>query len=55
MLTGKDLKKYHDSSERILDAIDNSPVPISWHEMDRPALLSVIAKELMLMDKEAMK
>ncbi len=53
MLTAKDLEKYHQAAERILNAMDNSPVPISWHEMDRMALQSVIAKELILIDKEA--
>ena len=52
MLTAKDLEKYHQAAERILNAMDNSPVPISWHEMDRMALQSVIAKELILIDKE---
>lgn len=37
MLTAKDLEKYHQAAERILNAMDNSPVPISWHEMDRMA------------------
>ena len=54
MLTAKDLEKYHQAAERILNAMDNSPVPISW-EMDRMALQSVIAKELILIDKEARK
>ena len=44
MLTPKDLEKYHQAAERILNAMDNSPVPISWHEMDRMALQSVIAR-----------
>lgn len=39
-------------TEKILNALDNSSVPISWHEMDRCALQSVIAKELILIDKE---
>lgn len=55
MLTPKDLEKYHQAAERILNAMDNSSVPISWHEMDRMALQSVIAKELILIDKEARK
>lgn len=55
MLTAKDLEKYHQTAERILNAMDNSPAPISWHEMDRMALQSVIAKELILIDKEARK
>lgn len=55
MLTAKDLEKYHQAAERILNAMDNSPVPISWHEMDRMALQSVIAKELILIGKEARK
>lgn len=45
----------YEAAERILNAMDNSPVPISWHEMDRMALQSVIAKELILIDKEARK
>lgn len=55
MLTAKDLEKYHQAAEQILNAMDNSPVPISWHEMDRMALQSAIAKELILIDKEARK
>lgn len=54
MLTNKDLEKHHKASERILGALDKSSVPISWHEMDRLALQSVIAKELILMEKETM-
>lgn len=52
MLTAKDLEKYHRAGEQILNALDNSPLPISWHEMDRMALQSVIAKELILMERE---
>lgn len=52
MLTTKDLEKFHKAGERILDALDKSSVPISWHEMDRLALQSVIAKELILMEKD---
>ena len=55
MLTAKDLEKYHQAAERILNAMDNSPVPISWHEMARMALQRDIAKELILIDKEARK
>ena len=54
MLTSKDLEKFHKAGERILDALDKSSVPVSWHEMDRLALQSVIAKELILMEKETM-
>ena len=53
LFTTEDMKKYHTTAERILNALDNSSVPISWHEMDRCALQSVIAKELILIDKEA--
>lgn len=53
MLTTKDLEKYHRAAERILDALDNGPAPISWSEMDREALQSVIAKELIRMEREA--
>ncbi len=52
MLTAKDLEKYHRAGERILNAMDNSPIPVNWHEMDRMALQSVIAKELILMERE---
>lgn len=55
MLTSEDLKKYHRAGERILKAIDNSSIPVSWHEMDKNALQSVIAKELILMKKETRK
>lgn len=47
------LGKGMPTAERILNALDNSSVPISWHDMDRCALQSVIAKELILIDKEA--
>lgn len=53
MLTTKDLEKYDRAAARILNALDNGPVPISWHEMDRAALQSVIAKELICMMREA--
>lgn len=33
MLTTEDMKKYHTTAERILNALDNSSVPISWHDM----------------------
>lgn len=51
----KDLEKYHASAERILNALDKSSVPISWNEIDRYALQSVIAKELILIEKEERK
>ena len=53
MLTTEDMKKYHTTAERILNALDNSKEPISWHDMERCELESVIAKELILIDKEA--
>lgn len=46
MLTPKDLEKYHQAAERILNAMDNSPVPISWHEMDRMAYLIPVGRRL---------
>lgn len=55
MLTSKDLEKYHRAGARILKAIDNSQIPVSWHEKDKTALESVIAKELILMEKETRK
>lgn len=39
-------RDYYDKSEQILDALANSSVPISWHEMHREKLVAVIAKEL---------
>ena len=53
MLPTEDKTKYYTTAERILNALDYSSVPISWHDMDRCALQSVIAKELILIDKEA--
>ena len=53
MQTVKDFEKYHQAAERILKAMDNSGVPVTWREIDRLALQSVIAKELILIDKEA--
>lgn len=41
MLTTEDMKKYHTTAERILNALDNSSVPISWHDMDRCALQKI--------------
>ena len=55
MLTPKDLEKYHQAAELIQKAMDNSRVSVTWREMDRCALQSVIAKELILIDKEARK
>lgn len=52
MLTREDMEKHHVAAERILKAIENSKIPVSWHEMNRCALESVIAKELMLLDRE---
>ena len=53
MLTTEDMKNRLGIKSTILNALDNSSVPISWHDMDRCALQSVIAKELILIDKEA--
>lgn len=52
VFTCNDLVKYHKSAERILKALEKSVVPISWQEKDRIGLESVIAKELMLIEKE---
>lgn len=46
MLTNIDLDKYQKQATRILRAIDNSRVPISWPAMDEPELVRVIANEL---------
>lgn len=55
MLTNKDLEKFHNAAERILKAIENSKIPVSWHEIDTMRLQGVIAKELMLMERKAKK
>ena len=55
MLTNKDLEKYHKAAGRILNALDNAPVPVTWYEMDRAVLQSVITKELILISREAEK
>lgn len=34
MLTAKDLEKYHQAAERILNAMDNSPVPDMCKDME---------------------
>lgn len=52
MLTNNDLAKYHEAAERILDALAASNVSITWRDADKYALQSVIAKELILIDKE---
>lgn len=46
MLTNIDLDKYQRQATRILRAIDNSRVPISWAAMDEPELVRTIANEL---------
>lgn len=45
-------KEYMEKAERILRAMENSPVPVEWHEMDRDDLAAVIAKELKRMERE---
>lgn len=45
-------KEYLKKAERILRALENSPVPVEWSEMDREDLAAVIAKELKKMEKE---
>lgn len=44
MLTAKDLEKYHQAAERILNAMDNSPVPIRT-----PYIMNCFARTLMVM------
>lgn len=44
--------EYLKKAERILRAMENSPVPVEWSEMDREDLAEVIARELRKMDKE---
>lgn len=43
---------YEEKAARILDVLDNGPVPISWLSIVEPDLIQVIAKELKKMDKE---
>ena len=45
-------KDYNLAAERILDALENSKTPISWHEIDRPKLRQVITQELAIMELE---
>ena len=52
MFERKDFEKYEEAAERIMCALDECPVPISWHEMDRMKLQSIIEKELMVIDRE---
>lgn len=47
---GKEM--YFEAAGRILDALENGKVPISWHEVDRARLAQEIAQELRRMDKE---
>lgn len=43
------------AAQRILEALENSNVPISWHCINEPALINVIAKELNQIVKEKVK
>ena len=48
-------KGYIEKAARILSAIENSPVPVEWSEMDRYDLTAVIAKELKKMEREELR
>lgn len=41
-------------AKRILDAIDRSKVPVSWHCIDEEGLIAAIALELNKIDREEM-
>ena len=41
-----------EKAERILEALDNSKVPISWHCLDEEELISAITRELNKIDRE---
>lgn len=41
-----------EKAERILEALENSKVPISWHCIDAPELIRTIARELRKMERE---
>lgn len=41
-----------EKAKRILEAIDNSKVPISWHCIDEPELIQAITWELNRIDRE---
>lgn len=41
-----------EKAERILAALDNSKVPISWHCIYEQELVEVIAQELSQIDKD---
>lgn len=49
------MQEYIGKAERILHAMENSPVPVDWSEMDREDLAAVIAKELKIIEKEDKK
>ena len=49
------LQDYNSAAERILDALENSKTPISWHEIDRQKLRQVIAQELARLDREGIQ
>ena len=48
-------KDYNQTAECILDALENSKTPISWHEINRPKLKHVIAQELARLDREGIQ
>jgi len=41
-----------EKAERILAALDNSKVPVSWYCMDEEEIICVITKELNKIDHE---
>lgn len=43
---------YDEKAERILEALDNSKAPISWHCIDETELVRAISQELRKIDKE---
>ena len=49
---GMEDKDYSKAAERVVDALENGKVPITWHEINRSKLEHTIAQELERMDKE---
>ena len=44
---------YRDSARKILNTIDESPVPVDWAAIDEDELIEVIAQALIAIDRES--
>ena len=43
---------YRDSARKILNTIDESPVPVDWASIDEDELIKIIARALVDIDRE---